>query len=103
MQKRSKNNAKSKESTQIAPFPAFFFSLYAVVGEAAISLRRRRLGGTWYPRRGLKRAKNGPSSTDRSRQRPHRSPVLALTSGVPQRSFTSGKKWPFDLHFAQDT
>jgi hypothetical protein len=28
------------------------FSLYAVVGGAAISLRRRRLDGTWYPRRG---------------------------------------------------
>jgi hypothetical protein len=43
-----------------------FFSLYAVVGEAAISLRRRLLGGTWYPRRGLKRAKNGLLSADRS-------------------------------------
>ena len=42
------------------------FSLYAVVGGAAISLRRRRLDGTWYPRRGLKRAKNGLLSADRS-------------------------------------
>jgi hypothetical protein len=30
-----------KESTRIAPFFRMFFSLYAVVGEAAISLRRR--------------------------------------------------------------
>ena len=79
------------------------FSLYAVVGGAAISLRRRRLDGTWYPRRGLKRAKNGLLSADRSCQRLPTSPVLTLISGVLQRSCTSGKKWPFDLHFAQDT
>ena len=71
------------------------FSLYAVVGGAAISLRRRRLDGTWYPRRGLKRAKNGLLSADRSCQRLPTSPVLTLISGVLQRSCTSGKKWPF--------
>ena len=77
------------------------FSLYAVVGGAAISLRRRRLDGTWYPRRGLKRAKNGLLSADRSCQGLHTSPVLTLISGVLQRSCTSGKKWPFGLHFAK--
>jgi hypothetical protein len=40
-------------------------------------------------------------SADRSCQRPHRSPVLTLISGVPQRSCTSGKKWPFWPHFAK--
>ena len=79
------------------------FSLYAVVGGAAISLRRRRLDGTWYPRRGPKRAKNGLLSADRSCQGLHTSPVLTLISGVLQRSCTSGEKWPFGLHFAQDT
>jgi hypothetical protein len=68
---KSKSEAKimQREHPNCTIF-AFFFSLYAVVGEAAISLRRmpaRRLDGTWYPpRRGLKRAKNGLLSADRS-------------------------------------
>ena len=55
-----------------------------------------RLDGTWYPRCGLKREniKYGLVGFDRSSQRPHRSPVLTLVSGVPQRSCTSGKKSP---------
>jgi hypothetical protein len=63
MQNLSKNNAT--RAPKLHHFP-HFFSLYAVVGGAAISLRRRRLDGTWYPRRGLKRAKNGLLSADRS-------------------------------------
>jgi hypothetical protein len=54
-----------REHPNCTIFP-IFFSLYAVVGEAAISLRRREIHGAWYPRRGLKRAKNGLLSADRS-------------------------------------
>jgi hypothetical protein len=71
MQKRSKNNAK--RAPELCHFRGFFSPCTAVVGGAVICFVAPQAGsmldGTWYPRRGLKRA-------DRICQRPHRSPVL---------------------------
>jgi hypothetical protein len=54
MQRQSKNNAMRDESTQIALLISIFCSLHAAASEDV----------TWYPRRGLKRAKNGLLSAD---------------------------------------
>jgi hypothetical protein len=101
-QRQSKNNAMRDESTRIALLVSTFCSLHAAVSEdatpVAISLRRRPARRHLVSTRCAVRTqtrKYGLVGFDRSSQRPHRSPVLTLVSGVPQRSCTSGKKHTF--------
>jgi hypothetical protein len=55
-----------KESTRIAPFFVFFTPCTRWLAKLRFRCAAGRLDGTWYPRRGLKRAKNGLLSADRS-------------------------------------
>jgi hypothetical protein len=77
----------------IALLISIFCSLYAGLAKMRFRSAAGRLDGTWYPRRGLKCENMALwACFDRSSQRPHRSPVLTLVSGVPQRSCMSEKK-----------